>query len=89
MQFPPLPVGEGWGEGPALMFVAYHPGYVVDIGPHQRFPMQKYGLAYERLRREGSLATSATSSGAWPSPWMAYGSVTPMCSRPVTGLVFR
>lgn len=38
------------------MFVAYHPGYVVDIGANHRFPMQKYGLVYERLLTEGTLA---------------------------------
>ena len=38
------------------MFVLYHPGYVVDLGPQHRFPMQKYGLVYERLRSEGTLA---------------------------------
>ena len=38
------------------MFVTYHPGYVVDIGAGHRFPMQKYGLVYERLRAEGTLA---------------------------------
>ena len=37
------------------MFVAYHPGYVVDIGAGHRFPMQKYGLVYERLIDEGTL----------------------------------
>jgi acetoin utilization deacetylase AcuC-like enzyme len=37
------------------MFVAYHPGYVVDIGDGHRFPMRKYGLVYERLQREGTL----------------------------------
>lgn len=38
------------------MFVAYHPGYVVDIGAGHRFPMQKYGLVCERLVAEGTLA---------------------------------
>src|SRR5436309_2872204 len=38
------------------MFVLYHPGYVVDLGLQHRFPMQKYGLVYERLRTEGTLA---------------------------------
>jgi len=38
------------------MFVLYHPGYVVDLGPQHRFPMQKYGLVYERLLTEGTLA---------------------------------
>lgn len=38
------------------MFVAYHPGYVVDVGAGHRFPMQKYGLVYERLLAEGTLA---------------------------------
>ena len=38
------------------MFVAYHPGYVVDIGAGHRFPMPKYGLVYERLLAEGTLA---------------------------------
>ena len=38
------------------MFVVYHPSYVVDIGSDHRFPMQKYGLVYERLRSEGTLA---------------------------------
>jgi acetoin utilization deacetylase AcuC-like enzyme len=38
------------------MFVLYHPDYVVDIGPQHRFPMRKYGLVYERLRAEGTLA---------------------------------
>lgn len=38
------------------MFAAYHPGYVVDIGAGHRFPMQKYGLVYERLLAEGALA---------------------------------
>ena len=36
------------------MFVLYHPGYVVDLGPQHRFPMQKYGLVYERLLTEGT-----------------------------------
>lgn len=40
------------------MFVAYHPGYVVDIGAGHRFPMQKYGLVHERLRAEGTLAAA-------------------------------
>jgi len=31
------------------MFVLYHPGYVADIGPQHRFPMQKYGLALPAL----------------------------------------
>ena len=38
------------------MFVVYHPGYTVDIGPSHRFPMQKYRLVYERLLAEGTLA---------------------------------
>jgi acetoin utilization deacetylase AcuC-like enzyme len=38
------------------MFVVYHPGYTVDIGPNHRFPMQKYRLVYERLLAEGTLA---------------------------------
>ena len=38
------------------MFVVYHPDYTVDIGPNHRFPMQKYGLVYERLLAEGTLA---------------------------------
>lgn len=37
------------------MFVTYHPDYVVDIGAGHRFPMQKYGLVYERLMAEGTL----------------------------------
>jgi acetoin utilization deacetylase AcuC-like enzyme len=37
------------------MFVTYHPDYVVDIGVNHRFPMQKYGLVYQRLRAEGTL----------------------------------
>ena len=37
------------------MFVTYHPGYVIDIGAGHRFPMQKYGLVYERLIDEGTL----------------------------------
>ena len=37
------------------MFVTYHPGYVTDIGAGHRFPMQKYGLVYERLLAEGVL----------------------------------
>lgn len=37
------------------MFVAYHPDYVVDLGIGHRFPMQKYGLVYEQLQREGTL----------------------------------
>ena len=37
------------------MFVAYHPDYVVDIGDGHRFPMQKYGLVYERLMAEGTI----------------------------------
>lgn len=37
------------------MYVIYHPGYVVDLGPQHRFPMQKYGLVYEHLRAEGTL----------------------------------
>lgn len=40
------------------MFVAYHPGYVVDIGAGHRFPMPKYGLVYERLLAEGILSTA-------------------------------
>src|SRR5215510_13268139 len=38
------------------MFVVYHPGYTVDIGPNHRFPMQKYRLVYERLLAEDTLA---------------------------------
>src|SRR2546425_6077124 len=38
------------------MFVVYHPGYTVDIGPNHRFPMQKYRLVYEHLLAEGTLA---------------------------------
>jgi acetoin utilization deacetylase AcuC-like enzyme len=38
------------------MFMLYHPGYVVDLGPQHRFPIQKYGLVYERLRTEDTLA---------------------------------
>ena len=38
------------------MRVTYHPGYVVDIGAGHRFPMQKYGLVYERLLAEGTLS---------------------------------
>jgi acetoin utilization deacetylase AcuC-like enzyme len=38
------------------MFIIYHSGYTVDIGPSHRFPMQKYGLVYERLLAEGTLA---------------------------------
>ena len=37
------------------MFVAYHPGYVTDLGVGHRFPMQKYRLVYERLLAEGTL----------------------------------
>ncbi|MGQ4808248.1 Acetoin utilization protein AcuC [Candidatus Entotheonellaceae bacterium PAL068K] len=37
------------------MFVTYHPDYVIDIGVGHRFPMQKYGLVYERLVQEGTL----------------------------------
>jgi acetoin utilization deacetylase AcuC-like enzyme len=37
------------------MFVTYHPDYVVDIGVNHRFPMQKYGLVYQRLSTEGTL----------------------------------
>src|SRR5262245_59052195 len=55
----PLPEGEDCGEGPSgeviTMFVVYHPGYTVDIGPNHRFPMQKYRLVYERLLAEGTL----------------------------------
>lgn len=40
------------------MLVAYHPGYVVDIGTEHRFPMQKYGLVHERLRAEGTIAAA-------------------------------
>lgn len=39
------------------MLASYHPGYVVNIGAGHRFPMLKYGLAYERLLAEGTLAT--------------------------------
>jgi len=38
------------------MFVVYHPGYTVDLGPNHRFPMQKYAMVYARLRAEGTLA---------------------------------
>ena len=38
------------------MYVAYHPGYVTDIGAGHRFPMQKYRLVYERLLAEGTLS---------------------------------
>src|SRR5712691_7284839 len=38
------------------MFVLYHPGYVVYLGPQHRFPMQKYSMVYERLLTEGTLA---------------------------------
>ena len=37
------------------MFVTYHPDYVVNIGAGHRFPMQKYGLVYEQLTREGTI----------------------------------
>jgi len=40
------------------MFVAYHPDYVVDIGDGHRFPMQKYGLVYERLMAEGTIGAA-------------------------------
>src|SRR3989442_4008423 len=38
------------------MFVVYHPGYTVDIGPNHRFPKQNHRLVYERLLAEGPLA---------------------------------
>lgn len=38
------------------MLATYHPGYVVNIGAGHRFPVRKYGLAYERLLAEGTLA---------------------------------
>lgn len=41
-----------------MMFVAYHEGYVADIGAGHRFPMQKYGLVYQRLLAEGTLAAA-------------------------------
>jgi acetoin utilization deacetylase AcuC-like enzyme len=37
------------------MFAVYHPGYVVDLGPGHRFPIQKYGLVHQRLLAEGTL----------------------------------
>jgi acetoin utilization deacetylase AcuC-like enzyme len=45
----------GVREGLAMMFVTYHPDYVVDIGVGHRFPMQKYGLVYAQLLAEGTL----------------------------------
>jgi acetoin utilization deacetylase AcuC-like enzyme len=42
-------------ERSMTMFVTYHPGYVVDIGPTHRFPMQKYRLVHDTLLAEGSL----------------------------------
>ena len=38
------------------MFVTYHPDYVIDIGAAHRFPMQKYGLVYQTLLAEHTLA---------------------------------
>ena len=46
------------------MLVTYHPGYVVDIGVGHRFPMQKYGLVYERLLAEGTLGPEADRGAA-------------------------
>lgn len=37
------------------MYVTYHPGYVVDIGPKHRFPMRKYGLVHDQLVAEGTI----------------------------------
>ncbi len=37
------------------MWACYHPNYVIAIGTGHRFPMQKYGLVYARLRAEGTV----------------------------------
>lgn len=39
--------------------LVYHPEYVTPLPPGHRFPMPKFGLVYETLRREGIVSAAA------------------------------